>query len=308
MSDAASVMVEAVWRGRQLANASDHDVQQARILARRNLVEDWVIRAYWDRLPLAAGEARGRFERWRSNLDELGNLLGEAGVSAVLIKSGLEGRDQADDRPLAAVEYGDIDLVIGVVDWERALAAARAWGRIEGAARLEPHKVMVRPERGPAAHLHRDAEWFGIPAIALRSLRAGAEPLANGVVVPSVQVAIAVLIAHAVFQTLELTLSDLVELRRLLAAGAGIDQRLATYASGWEDAARRALDQALVAIESLDRGRLCRLPISLAGARSVVDGWRHARHLGRTGRPGIAVREALLRPCLVAAKYRKRLA
>lgn len=308
MSDAASVMVEAVWRDRQLATASDHDVQQARILARRNLVEDWVIRAYWDRLPLAAGEAHGRFERWMSNLDELGAVLGAAGVSAVLIKSGLEARDQADDRPLAAVQYGDMDLVIGVADWDRALAAVRGWGRIEPAARLEPHKVMVRPGRGPAAHLHRDAEWFGIPVIPLRSLRAGAQPLTNGVVVPSVPVAMLVLIAHAIFQTLELTLSDLVELRRLLAAGAGIDQRLATDASGWDEAARRALDQALVAIEALDRGRLCPLPISLAGARSVVDGWRHARHLGRTGRPGIAVREALLRPCLVAAKYRRKLA
>lgn len=306
MSDAASVMVEAVWRGRPLANASDHDVQQARILARRNLVEDWVIRAYSDRLPVAAAEARGRFERWRSNLDELATVLGAAGVSAVLIKSGLEGRDQADDRPPAAVEYGDIDLVIGVAGWDRALAAVREWGKIEAAAPIEPHKVMVRPGRGPAAHLHRDAEWFGIPVIPLRSLRAEAQPLTNGVLVPSVPVAMVVLIAHAVFQTLELTLSDLVELRRLLAAG-GMDQRLATDASGWEQAARRTLHQALAAIEALDRGLLCRLPISLAGARSIEDGWRHARHLSRTGRPGVAVREALLRPCLVAAKYRSRL-
>lgn len=238
-------------------------------------------------------------------MDELGRLLGEAGVAAVLIKSGLEGRDPFDDRPLAAVEYGDIDLVAGAEAWDAALSALRRWGRAEAPARFEPHKAIVRPAVGPAAHLHREAEWFGVPVITIEALRARASPMPNGLLLPSPRDAIVLLVAHAVFQTLELTLADLLEMRRLASVGAIDDARIVARAGGWEDAFGHAVRRASATIAALDRGALPAVPVSIAGVPALLDGWRHAANLARRRKPMLALRELALRPCLVAAKVRR---
>jgi hypothetical protein len=302
-----SVVVAAAWQGEPVVGVSDELLGQAWAVARPHLVQGWIACAYGDRLPAALRvEARHRRDRWESNLEHTARILKSARVTPVLIKSSLEERTEDDERPLASIEYGDIDLVVGGDGWARAISALQTWGAVEPASWLEPHKVMVRPTRGPAAHLHRDVEWFGIPAIGFEALRAAAHRSGDGLLLPSREIAILLLIGHAVFQTLELTLSDLVELRRLSGLEFEADAQRVACDWGWGDAFRFAMQRAEIAMTALDGGKRVALPVSLAGGQSLVDGWRHAAHLARSGLALTALREAVLRPCLVVAKTRTR--
>jgi hypothetical protein len=302
-----AVVLAAAWRGRALAAVNDVTLSAARVMASRHLVEGWVLCAYRERFPASVlTAARQREELLASNFAEVAHRLAWAGAPAVVIKSGLEGRPQGDDSPIAAAEYGDIDLVVGRDGWGPALAAMRDWGTVDDQGLLEPHKKMVRPPRGPAAHLHRDAEWFGIPAIRADHLRVCSKPLGNGALLPTRPAALCLTVAHGIFQNLAFDLSELLEVRRLADPTTVEEAARMAEGWGWGSAFAAALRDARSASRALDEGCSIRLPVALPGLRCLREGWRHSVYLALAGDPAAALRETILRPALVVAKGRRR--
>ena len=301
------VVLAAAWRRRALAAVNQVTLNEARVIASRQMVEGWVLCAYSERFPAPVlNTARQREELLANNLAEVAHRLASAGAPAVVIKSGLEARPQGDDSPIAAAEYGDIDLVVGRDGWGPSLATLRNWGAVEDQGPLEPHKKMVRPARGPAAHLHRDAEWFGIRAIRADQLRACSQPLGNGALLPSRPAALCLIVAHGIFQNLCFDLSELLEVRRLADPPTVDEASRMAEGWGWGRAFAAALRDVRSASRALDEGCPIRLPVPLPGLRCLREGWRHSVYLGVAGEPAAALREAILRPALVVAKERRR--
>jgi hypothetical protein len=302
---ARDVVVSAACRARALDGVPDALLDAARDLAAAQLVESRLVLAYADRLPAASAEWRRRRRGFDVALGELGGRLAGAGVEGVVIKSGLEaGRDGMDVVP--AVEYGDVDLVVGQDLWHPALKALRGWGAVEGCGRLEPHKRMVRPRHGPAVHVHRHAEWFGVVAATAPQLRAVSTAFRPGLRLPSPPAAICLVVAHAVFQNLAFDLAELLELRRLAAVASPASAASLAREWGWGDAFARGLTVAAEALRRLESGAPQSLPAPLPALPSLYDGWAHAARLARSGRRVESVRAALLRPALVLAKERRR--
>src|SRR5205807_9188356 len=125
------VVLAAAWRRRALAAVNQATLNEARVIASRQMVEGWVLCAYSERFPAPVLNTAGeRGELLASNLAEVAHRLASAGAPAVVIKSGLEARPQGDDSPIAAAEYGDIDLVVGRDGWGPSLATLRNWGAV----------------------------------------------------------------------------------------------------------------------------------------------------------------------------------
>ncbi len=306
---ATRMMVAAAWHSHRLPAEGVQVLALSRQLARRHLVERRLLDTYRDSFPPSAHrELEVQEDMLWANLSGAALRLQRAGVETVFIKSGLEGIDGGSGRrpavPLA--EYGDFDLVVGADGWDAAHGALEGWGQPDKPHPLEPHKLVLRPERGPAAHLHRDAEWFGVPVIPASELRARARPLPElpGILLPTPADALRLWVAHAVFQNLAFDLLELLEVRRLAESDTVAQASdLAAY-EGWGGAFADALAVARRAIAELDDGGLPRLPFPLPAVSSLLHGWRHATRLLVCGRGWPAVRELALRPALVAAKRR----
>lgn len=307
--EAIRVMVTATWHHRPLPAVSETALALSRRLARSHLVERHLLDTYPERFPPAARGLLDAHERdlW-TNLGEAACRLSAAGIQAILIKSGLEGRARAERAAPLAVEYGDFDLVVGAEGWRAARTALNGWGKPERPAVLEPHKLMVRPRRGPGAHLHRDAEWFGVMVTPAASLQARSRPLAGvpGLLLPTPAEALRVWIAHAVFQNLSVDLCELLEIRRLADPATVAAAREVATREGWGRAFGEVLARAFRAMRDLDAGWAPPLPVQLPAVPSLLDGWRHAGRLLGAGLYQAALREFGLRPALVAAKSRRR--
>lgn len=240
-----------------------------------------------------------RQDAWSENLLEATRRLQEKGVRSVLTDG-----DEWCGNP----EYSNFDLLVSREDWERAVAVLR--GRSSAVRRhpLEPDKLLLYFERGPAVHLHRELGWFGVPVVDTQSVlaRARSAPWLPAVEVPAPEEALRLLLAHASFQNLSLDLHDLVRVRRLLDhADLGAAEK-AARAEGWDRAFRRVLALSSRAIVGLDAGGRCRLPLFLPPLPSLVDGWAHAAVLWERDARRDALHQVWLRPLLVAAKTRHR--
>jgi hypothetical protein len=301
VEEAMRVVVGAAWHGRALPSVSEQVLGLSQRLARRQLVERRLLDTYPERFPAAAHRLLdAQDDRFWANLTEAAWRLRADEVEAVFIKSGLEAgaaEARGGRTALTAAEYGDFDLVVG-----------EGWGRPEPAPALEPHKLMVQPQRGPGAHLHRDAEWFGVPVIPAAGLRARSRPLPElaGLLLPTPADGLRLWIAHAVFQNLSFDLSELLQVRRLANPDTVAEAQQLAAREGWERAFADALARASRAIAELDAGGLLSLPLPLPALSSLLHGWRHAGHLLRAGTYRAALREVALRPALVTAKRRHR--
>jgi hypothetical protein len=309
--EAARMMVAAAWHSRRLPAEGDQLLALSLQLARTQLVERRLLDTYRDSFPASARrELEAREDMFWSNLSEAARRLRRAGLEAVLIKSGLESVDTGlGHRRVPAAEYGDFDLVIGADGWNAAHAALEGWGQPDPPHPLEPHKLLLRPGSGPGAHLHRDAEWFGVPVISGTELRARCRPLPGlpGILLPTPADALRLWVAHAVFQNLSFGLSELLEVRRLDEPNTVAEASERAAREGWGVAFGAALALARRAIAELDAGGLPALPLPLPPLSSLLHGWRHAGRLLVSGRGRPALRELVLRPALVAAKWRRTL-
>lgn len=307
--EAIRVMVTATWHRRPLPAVSEQVLALSQRLARDRLVERHLLDTYPGRFQTAVHrllDAR-ELEFW-TNLSEAACRLAATGIPAVLIKSGLEARARTERAVPLAAEYGDFDLVVGADGWQTARRALEGWGKPERVPALEPHKLMVRPRRGPGAHLHRDAEWFGVTVTRAAALQARSNPMAelSGLLVPAPAEALRLWVAHAVFQNLSIDLCELLEIRRLADPATIAQARQVATGEGWQRAFVDALARAFRAMAELDAGCVPPLPVQLPALPSLLDGWRHAGGLLGAGLYRAAIREFGLRPALIAAKWRRR--
>lgn len=289
--------MEAAWNGRRVEEVDQRLLRDALRLARSHQVEEPVARLYAGSAP---NEALKRLELqaqlFTANLLEATSKLAKAGVPPLLIKA----------DPNHVFEYDNFDLVVGADGWDRAVQTLAEWGPRRRVHLLEPGKMLLYPAFGPAAHLHREVSWFGIPAFSTERLRAGATYSAGvPYLLPAPADSLRLWVGHAVFQNLAFLLSELLSLRALFTPGLVAEARRGAAQDGWQGAFSTAVDIAEAAVADLDRGVLPRLPVTIPPGEGLLMGWRHSAHLLRVGRPATALRELLLRPALVVAKRRR---
>ena len=290
-------LVRAVWRADPIPDPGPQPLAAALRLARRNEVEGPFVRAYAARLPGALARLDGAVAAYRSNLATACRLLESAGVEPVLIKA----------SPLDDVTYSNFDLVVGDDGWGPAVAALTPWVVRTSRYRLErATKMLLYPPAGPAVHLHRAIAWFDVPAVTTDAVRARAtRSEGSPCLLPHPVDAVRIQLAHAVFQNQSLSLGELRSIRDLLRPEVLGPARALAGREGWtrgfDDAARTSLR----AVDRLDDLDPFRLPAPLSPLGELLAGLEHAAHLGRSGRPAIALRELALRLPLVAAKQRR---
>ena len=294
---ALEVVVAAAWNGRRLEGVDQRVLRNALRLARSHQVEEPVTRLYADSVPdHALRRLDLQAQLFAANLLDATSKLAKAGVRPLLIKA----------DPRRVYEYDNFDLVVGADGWDCAVRTLAEWSTRRAVHPLEPGKMLLYPACGPAAHLHREVSWFGIPAFSTERLRAGAVDSAGlPYLLPAPADSLRLWVGHAVFQNLAFLLSELLSLRELLTPSLVAEASRGAAQDGWQDAFSCAVDLAEAAVVDLDRGVLPRLPVTIPPGEGLLMGWRHSVHLLRVGRPVKALRELLLRPVLVIAKVRR---
>ncbi|MGC0333600.1 O-antigen/teichoic acid export membrane protein [Streptomyces sp. SAI-170] len=291
--DATRVLRDALWTGTP-PPATDDTLRRALTLARRNQVEGHLARAYPEQLADTLAEAEEATRDFRDNLAEATDRLRAHGVPAVLIKG----------DPAGVYTYDNFDLVVPAAHWQDAQQALSGWAVHRETYWLERStKILLRPPRGPAAHLHSAVSWFGVPVIPADRLFAQAAPDPScGCLLPQEAAALRIWLAHALFQNLTLNLSELLALRPLLRPDVIARARRHAAREGWQSGFLATLGVATAAVERLDNGDAVPLPVPLPVPVSLRAGAEHARHLAGRGAGRTAAREAALRLPLVVTK------
>jgi hypothetical protein len=287
------ILIRAVWLDSPPSRVEPSEIEGALRLARRNHVAGRLARAYPKLLPNELARAQEHTAAFRGNLAESTRRLLGAGIQPVLIK--------AND-----CTYSNFDLVVGDEGWSRAIEALVPWGRRCSRHRAEPGKVLVHPETGPAAHLHREVSWFGVPIVS--SQRLAARSVRNGGDtwwVPEPVDELRIILAHAAFQNLALDLSELLSLRGLLQPRFFEEARAEANAEGWGRGFDFVFALALSATRRLDRADVLPLPFPLPVIGSISIGVEHATYLWRVRKRAAAARETALRMPLILAKRRR---
>jgi hypothetical protein len=292
---ALEIVARAVWLDSPPSVVHPSDLEAALRVARRNHVEGRLARAYPHLLPVELARARERRDAFRRNLAESTRRLLGAGIQAILIKAA--GDDFA---------YSNFDLVVGDENWPCAIEALASWGKRQSHHPAEPGKVLVHPETGPAAHLHREVSWFGVPVISSqRLMRRSLRNDGDTWWVPTPEDELRIALAHAAFQNLALDLSDLLSIRELLRPPIPESARAEAKNEGWRRGFDLVLAVVLAAKRRLDAGEALSVPVPLPLIGSLSIGREHAAHLWQLGRRTLAAREFAIRVPLIAAKRRR---
>jgi O-antigen/teichoic acid export membrane protein len=288
---AVSLLIDAVWRG-TARKATDAELRQALVLARRNRVEGRLSCAYPAQLSGVLEEARVTAELFTRNLRQVANCLHGKGIPTVLIEVGLAG-DQVD---------ANIDLIVPERNWHTALTALADWYVKSSTYQLK-HSTMalLYPSTGPGLHLHTSVSWFGVPALPTRQLLAHARRGHGGFLIPAPADYLRIWLAQALFQNLSLDLSKLLAVRNLLHATVVTAARAEASREGW----RSDFDQALAAtgdaISRLDRRLPVKVPVpmpvphSLSFGGVTISGDKYVASASRApdGVPGLEDQKAL---------------
>ncbi len=292
---AAALLADTLWRERP-RQAGPGELARALALARRNHVEGRLARAYPGQLPAVLAEVRVVGDLFTRNLGQVSARLRQAGIPAVLIKA---------DAPEDCIS-DDFDLVIRGQQWDAAVAALTGWYVHLTRYWLErTTKALLFPPVGPALHLHTGVSWFGVPVLRADRLLARAQRRPDGCLGPAPPDELRIWLAHALFQDLMLTMSELFTVRGLLAPGVVGEARAEAAGEGWAAGFDGVLAIARAAIARLDAGQPLRMPVPVPAGLSLRTGAEHARHLLRRGQPRTAAREAALRVPLIIAKRRR---
>jgi O-antigen/teichoic acid export membrane protein len=292
---AVPVLIDAVWR-RTARKATDTELHQALILARRNHVEGRLARAYPAQLPDVLGEARLTAKLFARNLHQVASSLDRAGIPAVLIEAGPPGDHVGTS----------IDMVILEQYWRGALTALADWYVQSSTYQLEHSATaLLFPSTGPGLHLHADVSWFGVPAFPTRRLLARARKNRGGFLIPAPADYLRIWLAQALFQNLTLDLSRLLAVCNLLHPTVITIARAEASREGWRADFDRALAAAGRAIDSLDRGLPVNLPVPMPVSQSLGISTEHPHHGRPIGLPGPADQDAALQePFAVAQRQR----
>lgn len=289
------LLVRVAWHGERAEDPDRAVLDRALRLARFNDVEPLLVDAYSARLARETRAIDAAVGLFQQNLAFACKRLDDAAVSAVLIKA----------LPTDRYMYSNFDVVVGDDGWDAAVSCLAAWAPRTSAHPLERTKLLLYPVAGPAVHLHRSVAWFDVPIISTPQLRQrSTRPRGSPVNLPDGPDALRILLAHALFQNLSLSLGELLEYRALIENGTEAEARARARREGWVRGFDVATRTARQTIRSLDTLRPTPLPVGLPTLGSVVTGAEHAMHLATSGRRRLAVREVALRGPLIIAKRR----
>lgn len=293
---AVSVLIDAVWRG-AARKATDAELHQALVLARRNRVEGRLALAYPAQLPDVLAEARITAQLFARNLHQVASCLHRAGIPAVLVKVGLPG-----DHVGAS-----IDLVIPEQHWRGALTALADWSVQSSTYQLEHSATaLLYPSTGPGLHLHAGVSWFGVPAFPTRLLLARARKSRGGFfLIPAPADYLRIWLAQALFQNLTLDLSRLLAVCNLLHPTVIRVARAEASREGWRADFDGALAAAGGAIDSLDGGLRVNLPVLMPVSQTLRISTEHPHHGRTTGLPSPADQDAALQELFAVAQRQR---
>lgn len=294
---ALAVLTASAWDDAPIHGVRGEVLDEAWDLAVLNEVGADLVSHYPDRFDDHPPVGPRRVE-FQARLREAAEFLRASDIPAVLIKS----------RPRDGDPYSNFDLVVGPRRIADAVAVLRPWTVRVETHPLEPDKVLLHPDRGPAAHLHQHVGWFGIPIVPGPALIERARPGRWGPwLQPDPPDDLRTYLAHAAYQNLEVPLRELRAIRSHLRDGETM------YAAarraeeeGWGHTFAHLTALLLSTCRDLDRRRAVRLPVPLPTRLAFSAGWEHGARLARSGRPGLALRELALRGPLIAAKVRRR--
>lgn len=294
---ALAVLTASAWDDAPVHGIPDDVLDEAWDLAVLNEVGADLVSHYPDRFDdrPAVGPRRVEFQ---ARLREAAELLRSADIPAVLIKS----------RPHDGDPYSNFDLVVGPRRIADAVAVLGTWTARAETHPLEPDKVLLHPDRGPAAHLHQHVGWFGVPIVPGSALIARAGQDGSGPwLQPDPADDLRTYLAHAAYQNLQVPLRELRAIRGHLRHSETMHAAARrAQEEGWGGTFAHLTALLLSTCRDLDRGRPVRLPVPLPTRLAFSAGWEHAGWLARSGRPRLAARELALRGPLVAAKARRR--
>jgi hypothetical protein len=288
------LLIDAVWRGADVRDPGEAALEHALRLAYGNDVQGRLARALPERLERVCRETEATSDAFRRNLKTATELLWAHGVRPVLIKA----------DPSADCVYPNFDLVVTSGQWPVALHTLQGWAKRRERYWLERStKELFWPSTGPGAHLHTAVTWFGVDVIAAEGLlQRSSARRGDSWLIPSRADQLRIWLAHALFQNLAFSLSELLALRSLLEDGLVAVARRQADEEGWLRAFDSALDLTRAAMGRLDLGEAVPLPFPLPGQLSMTVALEHAWNTGRAGRLGPSVREIALRGPLILAK------
>lgn len=294
---ALAVLTASAWDDAPIHGVRDDVLDEAWDLAVLNEVGADLVSHYPDRFDdrPPVGPRRAEF---RARLREASELLRSADIPAVLIKC----------RPDDGDPYSNFDLVVGPRRIADAVAVLGPWTTRIETHPLEPDKILLHPDHGPAAHLHQHVGWFGIPIVPGSALIDRARPdRSEPWLQPDPADDLRAYLAHAAYQNLQVPLGELRAIRSHLRDNETMHTAaLRAEQEGWGRTFAHLTALLLSTCRELDRRRPVRLPVPLPTRSAFSAGWEHGAWLARSGRPGLAARELALRGPLVAAKARRR--
>ena len=197
-------------------------------------------------------EVRIAGELYTRNLLQAVDHLQNAGIPAVLIKSGLRGDHVSTS----------IDLVVSEQDGRGALSALADWSVDSIVDRLEySSRAAFYPRTGPVLYLHTGLSSLGISTLPTRRLLGRACRNRYGVLVPVATDYLRIRLAQALSQDLALDLSLLLAVRKLMRPGIIKVARGEASREGWVGSFDRALATTRCVMADLDRGLPVDLPV-----------------------------------------------
>jgi O-antigen/teichoic acid export membrane protein len=270
---ALSLLIETVWR-RATPKATDLELRNALTLARLNRVEGPLARAYPAQLADVLAEIRSAEELYTRNLNQAFGRLHYAGIPAVVIRGSFRGGHACTT----------VDLLISEQHWHSALTALTGWYLHSSTYRLERSTTaLLYPAVGPGLQLHTGFSWFGVPELSTGRLLARARRNRQGILVPASADCLRILVGNALFQNLELNLSELLDVCNLLRPAVIMAARTEAVREGWRPDFDDALAAAASAIDRLDQRLPIRLPVPVpipqslgirARIRAAGTGWK----------------------------------
>ena len=291
---AVSVLIDAVWRG-TARKATEADLHQALVLARRNRVEGRLARAYPAQLPDVWGAARVTAELFARNLDQVASCLHREGIPAVLIEVDMPGDHVGTS----------INLVIPEQHWRGALTALADWCAECSTYELEHSATaLLYPSTGPGLQLHTGFSWFGVPALRTCRLLARARKSPSGFLIPAPADYLRIWLAQALFQDLTLDLSRLLAVCNLLDPTVITAARDEASREGWRADFDGALAAAGGAIDRLDRGLPVNLPVPMPLSQSLGASAEHPHPWHQRARSEPVEQEAAPQALLAVAQKR----
>ena len=288
---AASLLTDTVWREKQV-RASDAELTDALALARHNRVEGCLARAYPEELADVLAELRAADQLHRRYLHQVTDLLGRAGIPAVLVQ---------DHRRTDHV-CRSIDLIVSERHWHAAVNVLAGWLTYHVVDQLEgSERAMFYPQTGPVLALRTGRVASGVPGLPADGLIARAHRAGDGILVPAASDDLRIRLSRAVFQDRTLDLGLMLALRDLIRPEVVTAARAEADREGWRATFDNVLARAGVAMDCLDRGTAVELPLPLGAPLPVKTQTYTASHARRPKQAPSAEDETAANRVLVAA-------